>query len=396
MSKIYFCNAEPIDLNAIAIMGVSVKLGENPIGYFGTGLKFALATLLRTGHEITLIRNGAIIPFSVSPESIRGEEFARVVMGDERLGFTTQLGRNWEPWQAYRELRCNCTDEGGKIGNEFPPGEWGTIFEVEGDAIAECHRKRREIFLESSPICATEDCAIHPGSTDFAFYRGVRAHQHGRHALFTYNIIDSVSLTEDRTIKSAWDVGYYVERAIALSDDESFIEEALMAPEDTFEAGLDYSSAGKPTLAFMDVAFRLRSDHHCNKGALKLWEKHSDIRMSFDEAILDDFDEQQLAQAMALIKRLGAEISRRDFTVVESLGASIFGTVRKNRILIAKPTLDLGVRFIASTLYEEWLHKTQSLKDETLALQNLLFEKLMAMTERVAALEVSRAKEKEA
>ena len=33
--KIYFCNAEPIDLNAIAIMGVSVKTGDNPIGYFG-------------------------------------------------------------------------------------------------------------------------------------------------------------------------------------------------------------------------------------------------------------------------------------------------------------------------------------------------------------------------
>ena len=41
--KIYFCNAEPIDLNAIAIMGVSVKTGDNPIGYFGTGLKFAIA-----------------------------------------------------------------------------------------------------------------------------------------------------------------------------------------------------------------------------------------------------------------------------------------------------------------------------------------------------------------
>jgi hypothetical protein len=390
--KIYFCNAEPIDLNAIAIMGVSVKTGDNPIGYFGTGLKFAIATLLRTGHKITLVRNGEEIPFSVASENIRGEDFARVVMGNERLGFTTQLGRNWEPWQAYRELRCNCIDEAGKIADELPAGEWGTIFEIEGDAIAECHRQRREIFLESSPISATEDCAIHLGSTEFAFYRGVRAHQHGRRALFTYNIIDSVSLTEDRTIKSAWEVGYYVERAIAACDDEGIIEEALMAPEGSFEAGLDYSSAGKPTLAFMDVAFRLRANHHCNKGAIKLWEKHSDIRMSFDEAVLDAFDEQQLTQAMTLIKRLGADIDRRDFTVVESLGASIFGTVRKNRILIAKATLDLGVRFIASTLYEEWLHKTQSLNDETRELQNLLFEKLMAMTERVSALEAAAGK----
>ncbi|WP_198164368.1 hypothetical protein, partial [Bradyrhizobium jicamae] len=69
---VYFCNAEPIDLNAIALMGVSVKTGASPIGYFGTGLKFSIATLLRTGHEVTLIRNGETIPFTVNHEVIRG------------------------------------------------------------------------------------------------------------------------------------------------------------------------------------------------------------------------------------------------------------------------------------------------------------------------------------
>ncbi len=389
MGKVYFANKEPIDLNAIAIMGVSVKMNDNPIGYFGTGLKFSIATLLRSGHAVTLYRNGEVIPFSAEPELVRGEEFQRVLMGTERLGFTTQLGRNWEPWQAYRELHCNCTDENGTIADHKPAGEWGTIFEAEGDAISQCHRNRREIFLESNPLSASDECGIHHGETLHAFYRGVRAHRHEMQALFTYNITDPVELTEDRTIKSAWEVGYYAERAIACSDDEGLIESALMAPRGTFENSLSYSNAGKPTLAFMDVVFRLRHNHHCNKGALKLWEKHSDVRITFEEAELDRFDEQQLEQAQRLLKRLGADIDRRDFIVVEGLGASIFGTVRNNMILIAKPTLDLGVRFIASTLYEEWLHKTQSLRDESRQLQNLLFEKLMAMTERVAALELT-------
>lgn len=122
MAKVFFCNNEPIDLNAIAIMGVSVKTGDNPIGYFGTGLKFSIATLLRTGHQVVLYRNGERIEFTAEPEVIRGERFERVLMGAERLGFTTQLGRNWEPWQAYRELRCNCTDEGGVISDEKPVG----------------------------------------------------------------------------------------------------------------------------------------------------------------------------------------------------------------------------------------------------------------------------------
>lgn len=390
MGKVFFCNAEPIDLNAIAIMGVSVKTGDNPIGYFGTGLKFSIATLLRTGHRVVLYRDGERIEFSVRSEIIRGEQFNRVIMGDEPLGFTTQLGRNWEPWQAYRELRCNCTDEGGTISDERPEGAFGTMFEVDGEAISQCHRSRREIFLDSTPLSSSGECEIHHGETGFAFYRGVRAHKHQSHAMFTYNIVDDVALTEDRTIKNAWEVGYYAARAVANADDEDVIEAALMAERGTFENNLDYSNGGRPSPAFMEVAFRLRHNTHCNKSAIKLWEKHSAVRVTYTEAALDAFDEQQIAAAIKLVSRLGVEIDRRDFMVVEGLGESIFGTVRGSRILIAKAALDLGVRFIASTLYEEWLHKKESLRDESRQLQNLLFEKLFSMTERVCALEAQR------
>lgn len=387
MSAVYFCNSEPIDLNAIAIMGASVKTGDNPIGYFGTGLKFSIATLLRTGHEITLIRCGREIAFTARPETIRGETFERVYMGDEPLGFTTQLGRNWEPWQAYRELRCNAIDESGIVSDERPSGEWGTEFVVSGEAIAQCHRRRREIFLDSAPVTATRDCEVHLGENGHAFYRGVRAHTFQGHALFTYNVLDQVNLTEDRTIKNAWEVGYYAERAIAKSDHEDVIETAILAPKGTFECGLGYSNNIRPSDAFMAVCYRLRHNAHANQAAIKLWERFAEIKLTVTEAVLDEFDEEQIARALPLCRRLGADVSRDDFVVVEDLGASIYGTVRSNRILIARATLDLGIRFIASTIYEEWLHKTQSLQDETRQLQNLLFEKLFSMTERVCALE---------
>lgn len=387
MAKVFFCNSEPIDLNAIAVMGVSVKTGNNPIGYFGTGLKFSIATLLRSGHAVSLYREGERIEFSAAPETIRGEQFERVLMGSERLGFTTQLGRNWEPWQAYRELRCNCTDEGGIISDEMPEGTFGTVFEVEGEAISQCHRNRREIFLESSPDFANSECAIHIGETHHAFYRGVRAHKHAQHAMFTYNILDDIELTEDRTVKHGFMVKYYVERAIAECDDEELVERALMAERGTLEYSLDFSNAGKPSSAFMDVAFRLRHNNRCNLGAIKLWEKHARAKVVYTEAVLDAFDEDQIAAALKLVSRLGAQVDRRDFMVVEGLGESIFGTVRGSRILIARATLDLGVRFIASTIYEEYLHKKEAIQDESRQLQNLLFEKLFSMTERVCALE---------
>lgn len=385
--KIYFANAEAIDLNAIALMGVSVKTGDNPIGFFGTGLKFAIATLLRTGHQVELIRNGESIPFTVKPETIRGETFERVCMGEERLGFTTNLGRTWEPWQAYRELYCNCVDENGVIDDEQPKGRFGTMFVITGEAIGACHRNRHEIFLASKPISHNDCCEIHRGNGQYAFYRGVRAHKHGRTALFTYNVTVKMDLTEDRTIKQPYLLEHFAEIAVTDSNDEDLIETALMAPEGTFENNFDYSGCSRPSKAFMAVAYRLRANAHANRAAIKLWEKYADIKLTYEEVVTDPFEDQMIEQAMKLVARLGADLDRRDFTIVDGLGESIFGTVRNQRILIARRTLDMGHRFLASTLYEEWLHQNEGLSDLSRDLQNLLFEKLFAMVERVSVFE---------
>lgn len=386
---IYFCNKEAIDLNAIAIMGVSVKTGDSPIGFFGTGLKFAIATLLRTGHHITLTREGEVIKFSAITETIRGEDFERVLMGVERLGFTTKLGRAWEPWQAYRELYCNALDEGGVIATDIPSGTWGTVFSVSGEAIEKCHSERAEIFLASEPLSSSGNCEIHPGKSQHAFYRGVRAHKHSRVPLFTYNVTAALDLTEDRTIKHAYLLEHYAEHAVSQSDDEDIIERAILAPQGTFEHGFDYSGCGKPSLAFMDVAFRLRHNAHANADAIKLWQKHTDVRLAFEEVETDDFEEDVINQALRLVKRLGADLTRKDFLIVNQLGESVFGMVRGSQILIAHRTLDMGARFVASTLYEEWLHKTENLTDCSRDLQNLLFEKLFAMVERLCRKEAA-------
>lgn len=385
---VYFCNAEPIDLSAIALMGVSVKVGNNPIGFFGTGLKFSIATLLRTGHGVELIRSGESVGFAIHSETIRGEQFDRVKMGSELLGFTTKLGRTWEPWQAYRELYCNCTDEGGVIDTEIPAGQWGTIFAIDGEAVEQCHRNRHEIFIATSPISKSDDCEIHPGDGAHAFYRGVRAHKQGRQALFNYNIIAQLDLTEDRTVKNVYMLEHYAENSICDCTDEDIVQTALMAPQGTFEHGFDYAGRyDKPSDAFMSVAYRLRGNVHCNNAALKLWQKYADVKLTYDPSDLDPFEEEVIDRALSLVARLGVDITRRDFIVVDGLGESIFGVCRNQRILIAKRALDMGHRFVASTLYEEWLHKTEGLTDQSRDLQNLLFEKLFAMVERVSVIE---------
>ena len=50
---VVFENTGEIDILSISSFGVSVKEGDSPIGFFGTGLKYAIAVLLRHNQKIT-------------------------------------------------------------------------------------------------------------------------------------------------------------------------------------------------------------------------------------------------------------------------------------------------------------------------------------------------------
>lgn len=84
---IYFSNPGHIELDTIRTMGVSVKEGENPIGYFGTGLKYAIATLLRTDHIISLRANGETIQFRTKPKETRGQDVQHDLHGRRATRF---------------------------------------------------------------------------------------------------------------------------------------------------------------------------------------------------------------------------------------------------------------------------------------------------------------------
>ena len=65
-------------------------------------------------------------------------------MNEEQLPFTTELGKNWEVWQAYRELHSNTLDESGVITDKKVHND--TVIEVEGSAIEKEYADRASIF----------------------------------------------------------------------------------------------------------------------------------------------------------------------------------------------------------------------------------------------------------
>ena len=177
---VYFSNKGAIDLDVIRTMGVHVKETDNPIGHFGTGLKFAIATLLRTGHTVDLYRLGEKISFACVPRVIRNKPFAIVTMNGEQLAFTNDLGKEWKVWQAYRELHSNCLDEMGRI-TTTPLEDMDTVWVISGPEIDSCYDNRSQIFLMGEPAwMAGDGVEVYRGESKFLYYRGVRVYEIGR------------------------------------------------------------------------------------------------------------------------------------------------------------------------------------------------------------------------
>lgn len=395
---VYFANAEPIDLAAIEVMGVNVKVGDSPIGYFGTGLKFAIATLLRYGATITLARPDGLVLFRAVPEEIRGKIFGRVVMFPEGalprpMGFTTDLGRNWELWQAFRELESNCRDEQGvsTAGDAPPEGTWGTCFAIESPAFEQIWRQRDNIFLPASrpPIWTSPEVDIYErqptDSQDSVFYRGVLAGKLSEPGVFLYNMKLESALTEDRTLQSIWNVAYYATRAFGFMRDERVLEKVLFAPKGVWEhdALVNWQSFSGRSPEFDAFVREHRGASGLNQAALHDWaSRQSAGAADWPAAEVTKPMRACGERAFAILRRLDVKLGWEDFTVTESLGEGIYGLAKGGKIFIAKRSFDIGgARFLASTLYEEYIHAKLGLGDETRSMQNFLFEKLFALVD---------------
>lgn len=235
-NKLYFSNPGEIDIRAVTTLGVNVKQGDNPIGHFGTGLKYAIAGILRLGGNISIWSGIEEYKFGFRKDLIRGKEFQIVTMeevpGDPAsLGFTTDLGKDWEPWMIYRELRSNMLDEDGELFTGDEPETGKTMIEVDCQAIWDAHMNRGTFWLESTPIWEGHGLAIHDGQSPTLFYHNIRAtdHNSGKTAnwAWVYNITAQLKLTEDRTLGNFYDARTLIAKALARCDNVEVLERVL-------------------------------------------------------------------------------------------------------------------------------------------------------------------------
>lgn len=280
MTAVVFETPGLIDMRAFTVMGAHAKPNTDaPIGYFGTGLKYALATIIREGGEVVVFVGRDRFRFSKAQSTFRGMPLETVKMtrlkdGNVReisyeLPFTTAMGKNWKVWMAYRELASNTFDEGGRIYTDEEAGTFAgwygdvgwlngnedrTMIVVILDAFANAHEDRGDVFLEGA-LRAGKGIQVLPGESDKLWWRGMRVLDLPKPSLFTYNLLDPIELTEDRTLKYESEARRMIAKWVVGEANANQAEAVLKAKPDTWESILDFPgwAMPAPSSAFREV-----------------------------------------------------------------------------------------------------------------------------------------------
>ena len=314
-----------IPLEAFTVMGLSAKPNSsNPIGRFGTGLKYSIAVLLRMNLSVTLFIGRTEYVFYRVDRKFRSQDYQGIRMKKRKglaskwtyhdLPFTTSYGRDWELWQVCRELHSNTLDEKGvsyRLAEDaVVRGEEDyTLFVIEGAAYDDVFFSRDTIFLPDGLTVRTtsETIQVLNKPSKHIYYRGMRVMDLRQDAQFTYNFLESIDLTEDRTIKYPSIIEARIVGFMQESEDSSFLSKAVRSPaKNSYEATISHHTGYSTGLSYarLGKAYMAAAKDSSNPTAKKIWdEQQPTVRANRRLTLIvprdvQDFEVAQLVEAV--------------------------------------------------------------------------------------------------
>jgi len=373
---IYFGTPGPLDPRAVLTFGLSAKETENPIGYFGTGLKYALAILAREGARVTI--NG--VPIRKIPSTFRGKAFDELALGELKLPFTTELGKNWKLWMAFRELYSNTLDERGAISDR--PVQFETIIAVDSSAFEELYHRRFEFFIrpERKPLYSNDVLEIYEGETNSVFLKGIKVFETAKHCNFTYNFLRKLTLSEERTA-DYFSITNHAGTGLAACTNKAILRKVLIAGSQDFEHHFNYSIYELFSKEFREAAVAHRTHQDLNPNLIAVLQN-----WRVNELNVDDHEgwtpKQQEMLRVASDYLAEAGYSLPQIYRCNSFGETVLGRAHKGCIWLTDGAFASGPRDLLNTLLHEHLHIASGHADETRAFEDYIVEEILVQIDR--------------
>lgn len=387
--KTSFITPTCIDPKCWSMIGVTAKPNtDNPIGHFGTGMKYAIAIALRKRWKISITNYVNRVPtkyvFSCDQDEFRGQEIEVVKCNDSVLPFTTHYGAHWADWTVFRELYSNTIDEGGSM--EIHTGDIelmnGSVFTVESDEFAEIAQNKEEyfledgkynIFLESQGIEVLNEKKY----SGKIFFKGIYVGSI-KEARYGYAFNKKVSLTEDRTFASQWSVEYDIGVAICSCEPSENLKEYLLSggsDNRTLENNMPVPSYISWNSDFVHFVAELNKQHphsllKCISFNIPSSEKE------YEEVMVDGINKKMLDSSLALLKKCGFDTSAK-IKMVEVKDGPLIAFVQKGVIHLTAKAFK-NEDYLTSTLIEEIAH-TLGYSDESREYEQYLCDTMVRL-----------------
>lgn len=361
---IVFQNPGLINMTALTTLGVNVKETDNPIGIFGTGVKYAIAIILRAGGSVIVYRGKKRYEFGLKTKPVRGTQIKVVTINGRELGFTERMGLNWKMWMAYRELWSNTRDEKGHVyaiddtvqgessAPHSEPKSGMTTIIVQCAEFEQAHLTRHEIILQTHPEHSLKGVEVHHGESKYLYYRGIRVHELPKPSRYTYNLLGNQLLTEDRTILYPTLIPGQIMRAIVGCSWKPFLVNILDAGDaarrnDRFEDTLNFASIKdeKPTVQFLEVAEQLKAAKRLLPGVAGLFNHYQDTLPGYKSPYIVELSATESAVVDEAITMVQEVVGSPGFAGISIQFKSRIDTGM--RVTVGKHTMTVDHKFIA-------------------------------------------------
>jgi hypothetical protein len=408
-------NPGEIETLSMLLIGASTKRDDHSkIGFFGSGLKYAIAVLMREQIPFRIFSGAKEIKVKAKTVEFRGKQFGQISIDGKATSLTTEMGIDWEPWFALREILCNAIDEGDHtidVVDAASPEEGKTKFYIEMTSkMSAVFASWDKFFSEKradAQLTVGKCKAFYGGDDLIAYRKGIRCHFEQRKCLYNYDM-DWATINESRVLASEWDFRYNLVQWIARNADDAMVRNIFDNYRDTFEEQLDWgycvqfsdawlSIIGTRPLVARDVAGYFTEDiQSCIVlpatlvRALKdtFKEKIHVKGMSDDygsRIILDKTARQSqiIDEVLAFLRKVGVEIVY-PIDVCHFQSNITLGQAANDIIYLSPNVFDMGKRQVCMTLVEEYSHLKSQSPDKSRSFQDFLISQFVASLEEKA------------
>ncbi len=413
--KEIFCKIEnkgEVDINAFRLLGASSKEGDDTkIGYFGSGIKYALASALREKIPIKCFSGKKEIKISVKEEEMRGEKFEVICIDGIPTSMTTRMGKDWQTWFIIREFYCNAIDEGEEtLGiDDDPKGEAGKtrIFIGMTDEVKSVFDNLDHYFsFKRTPIHEHQGAKVFDriGEKMTVYRKGIRVFNESE-SLYDYDF-PSLDIDESRNA-SDFNSNWKIVSLWRNKPSEEMIAQLINSPE-CREYSLDWSFGsgiiGQVWLDYLKDHVIIPREHsgyfvddmsnyhiilpHCL--CLELHKKFGDklkirgMKRDNEETtrIPTGKKESELIEhALGFLERAGIKNIREYPISLAALENHILGKAEEKNILLNPSLFFLGRKKIIEVVLEEYIHIQDRVFDRTREMQNTLITMVVSSME---------------